>query len=297
MSRSAPRRFEGDAVLLLITLFWGATFVVVKGALSHSDPFSFLALRFGVGALVVSAFAGRALKDRDSVRAGLLLGVFLFLGFAFQTTGLVYTTPSRSAFLTGLSVLLVPFVSLGLYRRWPKPPTLLGVGLAVVGLYALTGGLSGNGSATWRGDLLTLGCAVAYAFQITLTEQYAPRTNIAALVATQLWTVTVLSVVALAVIGSPRFEPTWSLWGAIAFCGLFASAGAIFVQTWAQARTTAVRAALIFSLEPVFAAITALLVGREVMGRKELVGGALIVLGVVVAEAGNALWARWWAKA
>jgi drug/metabolite transporter (DMT)-like permease len=219
--------------------------------------------------------------------------VFLFLGFAFQTTGLVYTTPSRSAFLTGLSVLLVPFVALALFRHWPRPPTLLGVGLAVVGLYQLTGGLQGTASETWRGDLLTLGCAVAYAFQITLTERYAPRTKISALVATQLWTVTALSLVALAVGGGARLEPTWSLWGAVAFCGLIASAAAILVQTWAQARTTAVRAALIFSMEPVFAALTALWVGEEMLGWRELVGGALIVLAVVVAEVGNAAWARW----
>lgn len=290
---TARPRLQGDLLLLVITFFWGATFVVVKGALANSDPFSFLVLRFGTGAVAMTAVAGRRMRDAASVRAGLWLGLFLFLGFAFQTTGLVYTTPSRSAFLTGLSVLLVPFVALALFRRWPRPPTLAGVALAVVGLYVLTGGLSGEASATWRGDLLTLGCAVAYAVQITLTERYASRTKISVLVATQLWTVTGLSLVALAAHGSARVEGTPGFWGAVLFCGLVASAGAIGVQTWAQARTTAVRAALIFSLEPVFAALTALAVGREVMGVKELLGGALIVLGVLAAEVGNALWARY----
>jgi drug/metabolite transporter (DMT)-like permease len=292
-AQPAPqRRASGDAVLFVLTAFWGLTFVMVKAALAHVDPVTFLVLRFSLGAAAVTLVAGRSLKDRDTLRAGLLLGVFLFLAFITQTAGLVYTTPSRSAFLTGMNVLLVPFTTLALFRRVPRPTSLLGVALAVVGLYVLTGGLSNEDGATWRGDLLTLACAATYAVHITLTEYFAPRVKIAALVATQLWTVAALSLCALPFV-TVRFEPSPALWGDIAFCGLVMSAAAIFVQTWGQARTTAVRAALIYSLEPVFAAGYSVAAGEETLGRREWIGGALIIGAVVLAEAGGALWARW----
>lgn len=287
------RRLSGDLVLLVLTIFWGVTFIVVKAAVARVDPVTFVLLRFALGAVAVSAVARGALADRTALKGGILLGAFLFLGFAFQTSGLVYTTPSRSAFLTGMSVLLVPFVSLGLYRRWPRLPSLVGVVFAVVGLYALTGGLTGESGATWRGDVLSFSCAVAFAFHITLTEHFAPRTTISALVAIQLWTVALLSALVLPFTGPHRLEVDVVSVGAILFCGLAMSAGAIFVQTWGQARTTAVRAALIFSLEPVFAAAYSVASGGEVLGRAELLGGSLILLGVLVAEAGGALWARW----
>jgi drug/metabolite transporter (DMT)-like permease len=292
MNPGSAERLKGDGVLLAVTALWGVTFVVVKDSLSHADPFSWLAMRFAIGALVLSAVARRDLFHGPSVRAGLVVGVFLFLGFATQTSGLVFTTPSRSAFITGMSVLMVPFASIALLRRWPLPPSLLGVLFAVAGMWELTGGLTGINAQTMKGDLLTLACAIAFAVQIVLTERFAPKVKIVTLVAVQLWWVSVGAAVG-ALVRGPKVELTGSLVSAVLFCGVFASAFAILVQTWAQARTTAVRAALIFSLEPVFAAAYSVLAGREVLGQRELTGGILIVAGVVVAEVGNAAWARW----
>ena len=168
---------------------------------------------------------------------------------------------------------------------------LLGVVLAAAGLWFLTGGLSSSSGQTARGDLLTIGCAVAFAFHIVLLEPAAKRCSPVPLVASQLWTVAILSVLALPFV--PRhLAATPGFWGAVAFAGLLSSAGCILAQTWAQARTTAVRAALIFALEPVFAAAYSVAVGRERLGSRELVGGSLIVLGIVAAELGSALWAR-----
>jgi drug/metabolite transporter (DMT)-like permease len=280
-----------DAVLVVTTAVWGASFVVVKDALVLADPVTFLALRFALGALALTLVARGALANRVLWRSGGLLGVLLFLGFVTQTAGLQFTTPSRSGFLTGLSVLLVPFVSLLLFRRWPSPPVLLGVVLAAAGLWFLTGGLSGSSAQTEWGDLLTIGCAVAFAFYIVLLEPAAKRFAPVPLVASQLWTVAALSTAALPFV--PRhLAATPEFWGAVVFAGLLSSAGCILAQTWAQARTTAVRAALIFALEPVFAASYSVLVGRERLGGRELAGGSLIVLGIVAAELGSALWAR-----
>jgi len=284
-------RLQADGALALITAFWGITFVVVKGALSHGDPYSFLALRFGIGALALTAIARRELFVPDTLRRGLLLGVFLFLGFVLQTVGLVSTTPSRSAFITGLYVVLVPVLGLALFRRVPRISSWVGVVLAAVGMRYLTGAELDAGQGLSRGDWLTLGCALAYAFHILLTERYAPKSSVVALVGVQLWVVALLSALCLPFAGA-RVDWTPSFVGAAAFCGLFASALAICIQTWAQVRTTAVRVALICSMEPVFAGVYSVALGYEKLGPREWVGGGLIVLGVLVAELGGHLWER-----
>ncbi|MDQ3267101.1 MAG: DMT family transporter [Myxococcota bacterium] len=293
LTDAARGRLRGDLALLLITAVWGGTFVLVKDSLDQADPFTFLTLRFSLGALAAAAIARGDLWHKPSVRYGLLLGVFLFLGYALQTTGLQHTTPSRSAFITGMTIVLVPFVSIVLFKRLPRIPSLLGVGLAVLGLYWLTlaeGAASTSG--TLRGDLLTFGCTVAYAFHIAWNERLAPKAKVMAMVTVQLTVVAVLSALCLPLLEVRLVWNPTLLWGVV-FTGLFASTLAIGVQTWGQARTTAVRAALIFSLEPVFAALYSVAVGREALGRRELVGGGLIIFGVAVAEVGNALWDRW----
>lgn len=293
-SAPGPSRLKGDLALLLITAVWGGTFVLVKDALDRADPFTFLALRFAIGALAAFAMARADLRHGPSVRYGLLLGLFLFAGYAFQTTGLEHTTPSRSAFITGMTIVLVPFVSTVLFRRMPRVPSLLGVAIAVVGLYWLTlrGASEGDAAGTAWGDLLTGGCTLAFAFHIAWNERFAPRAKVMAMVGTQLAVVSVLSAIALPFVET-RLQPDGTLWFGLLFTGLVASTFAIGVQTWGQAHTTAVRAALIFSLEPVFAALYSVVAGREALGERELVGGALIVAGVVIAEVGNAAWDRW----
>jgi drug/metabolite transporter (DMT)-like permease len=227
----------------------------------------------------------------QTLRRGLVLGLFLFLGFALQTVGLVSTTPSRSAFITGLYVVLVPVLGLVLFRRVPRVPSVVGVTLAAVGMHYLTGVEVGTDEGLSTGDWLTLGCAVAYAFHILLTERYAPKSGATALVAVQLWVVALLSALCLP-FTEVHVEWTSSLLGAVAVCGLLASALAITVQTWAQARTTAVRAALIYATEPVFAAVYSVALGYETLGTREWVGGSFIVAGVLVAELGGHLWGR-----
>jgi drug/metabolite transporter (DMT)-like permease len=287
-------RVQADSALMLLTVLWGTTFVVVKDALSHGDPFSFLALRFGVGAGVLTVLSGRKVLSPIHLRRGGVLGLFLFAGFAFQTVGLKDTTPSRSAFITGLYVLLVPVVMLVLFRRVPRVSSLVGVVLSAIGLYYLTGAEVGSTGLS-RGDLLTLVCAVAYAFHIAFTDRYAPKAEVGALVAVQLWVVALLSTVCLPFVEA-RVAWTPAFLGAVAFCGVFASALALSIQTWAQARTSAVRAAIIYSLEPLFAGAFSVALGYETLGVREWVGGGLIILGVLVAELGSGLWERWRAR-
>lgn len=308
MSVAAPAaspasRLHADLVLIGITALWGGTFVVVKDALGHADPFTFIAVRFALGGVAGAVLARRHLwpitaERRPLYGAGALLGAFLFLGFAFQTVGLQHTTESRSAFITGLAVVLVPLVSYGVFRRRPSLPSMVGVAIAFVGLHVLTGGLSepSRGSNVVTGDLLTLGCAVMFSFHIALTERFAPGKDALALVTVQLCVVALLAAVCLPFVQT-RVSWTLPLLAAAVFTGLFASTLAIGLQTWAQARTTAVRAALVFSLEPVFAASFSVVLGREQLGRRELAGGLLTILAVLVAEIGNAIWAKRRARA
>lgn len=282
---------RADAVLVAITAFWGVTFVVVKDAVALADPFTFLALRFLLGAALLSAVAWRGMRGGPLLRAGMGLGVLLFAGFACQTSGLQFTTPSRSAFLTGLSVLLVPFLSIAFHRRRPAAASMLGVLLAIAGLWALAGGGFGSGGARLgKGDGLTLCCALAFALHITLIEHLARAHPPAPLVAVQLWTVAALAAFTVAGVGS-RLQATPAFWSAVLITGVGGSAVALLLQAWAQARTTAVRAALVYALEPVFAAAYSVALGREQLGMRELAGGGLIVLGVLVSELGPAAWA------
>jgi drug/metabolite transporter (DMT)-like permease len=283
---------RADAVLVSITAFWGVTFVVVKDAVALADPFTFLALRFSLGAVLLTLVAWRAIRGAALLRAGAGLGVLLFVGFAAQTSGLQFTTPSRSAFLTGLSVLLVPFLSIAFHRRRPPPASLLGVAFAVCGLWALAGGSPlGIPTGLGKGDELTLLCALAFALHITLIERLARTHAPAPLVAVQLWMVALLALVTLLALG-PRLRATPALWSAVLITGVGGSAVALLLQAWAQARTTAVRAALVYALEPVFAASYSVALGREQLGLRELFGGGLIMLGVLVSELGAGGWSR-----
>ena len=286
-----------DLALLALAILWGTTFYFVHGVLEVSSPGLFLAARFGTAVLLLGALAALR-RDRLTPgfwRHGALLGLLMFLTFAFQTVGLRYTTPSRSAFLTGLSVLLVPFVSRFWLGRPVRTAAWIGVALAVVGLAALTRPFGGDVPATVRlGDALTAICALACALQIALMSEWAPHHPLVPFTAVQLG-VTLLGALGMAALEPRRLELATggaTFAATVAFTGVVMTAGALLLQNWGQARTTAVRAALIFSLEPVAAALFSHLYGGEVLAAMDWVGGALIVAGVLVGELGSAIGTR-----
>lgn len=279
-----------ELALTLLALLWGTTFALVKGALEDASAPVFLALRFALAAAVLF---GAWLLRRDRVtpslwKHGVLLGLAQFGGFLFQTEGLRYTTPSRSAFLTNLMVLVVPFLARFLLRRKVTASSWFGVALAVCGLALLTRPFDGTVDAAIRlGDVLTLLCAVSYAFQVALTTEWSPRHGVLPLTAVQIGT-TLACTAALLPFGTQRFVPTAPLFGVVAFTGLAMTAGAIFVMNWAQRRVSAVRAALIYSLEPVVAALFSAAWTGERLSAHDWAGGLLIVGAVLLAELGAA---------
>jgi drug/metabolite transporter (DMT)-like permease len=285
-----PKRLRAELALALCTLLWGSTFVVVKNSLDRSSVFVFLAVRFSLAGLCMAVFRPGVLRRlrSEEIFAGIRLGFFMFGGYAFQTAGLRYTTASNSGFITGSSVVLVPLV-LALF--WGKRVTwwvLLGAVAAAGGLYFLTVPLGGAGHLN-RGDVLTFFAAASYAVHIILVSEYARQHSAAALSVLQ-----VLACAAMAwltAVGAHairwqamRFQSDGSLWMGIALCAVLATAVAFSLQLWAQQYTTPSHAAILFTLEPVFAVATSYAVLGERLGARALAGAALVLAGILAAE-------------
>ncbi len=281
------RQLQADLALLAINVIWGSTFVITKNALAQVAPFTFLAVRFGLATLVVGAiFAPRLVAaPRRELAAGGLVGAFLFAGYAFQTVGLQYTTAAKSGFITGLAVVIVPFAALLVLRQRPGRGAIAGVLLATAGLALLT--LRGDLTLAY-GDLITLGCAFAFALQIVFVGRFAPRVAVASLTTAQLATVTVASVACALAAEQPTLYLPAEVWAAAAFLALAGTALAFIVQSMAQRFTSPTHTALIFATEPVFALLFAVLLAGERLGARALLGCALILAGMLVAE----LWRR-----
>jgi drug/metabolite transporter (DMT)-like permease len=284
------KRFRADLSLAFCSLLWGATFVVVKNSLGYSSAFVFLAARFTLAALLMAAFRPRvfrALKNEELL-AGAALGFFMFGGYAFQTAGLQYTTPAKSGFVTGSSVVLVPLL-LGIF--WGRRLTLwvyAGVFAAVFGLYFLTVPIEGVSHLN-RGDLLTFVAAGLYAMHIILVGDYTRRHSVAALSVLQVAACAALAWLATGVASASGWEPArfgrqWESLAGIAICAVLATALAFSIQLWAQQFTTSSHAAILFTLEPVFASITSYILLRERLGSRALLGAAFVLAGILIAE-------------
>ena len=216
------------------------------------------------------------------LRAGVICGFFLFAGYAFQTFGLRLTTPAKSAFITGLATVLVPLLAALVYQNRPRAVELAGVACAMTGMGLMT--LEGTTLRMGAGDLLTLGCAVAFAGHIVTLGHYSSESGFEMLAVAQ------VGVAALMALGmfwwTEPVRMVWSpaVWGAVLITGLFATAFAFTVQAWAQQYTTATRTALIFTLEPIFAWGTSWLLSGEMLSARAVAGAVLIVGGVLLVE-------------
>lgn len=289
-------RLRADLALLAVSAVWGATFVMVKEALASTGPLAFLALRFAVAAALMAPFLRPARSPvgrpgaRSTARAGAALGVALFAGYAFQTVGLQFTTPARAGFVTGISVVLVPLIAAFGLRRLVSRRVWLGVALAAAGLALLSLGpdlLRGGplvSAATALGDLVVLGGAIAFAVQIVLVGEFAPRHAVAALTAFQLLVAAGLAIGATLLLERPTPAGLWASLPAAAFTGAVATVLAFLIQARAQRFTTPTRTALVFSTEPVFGALAAFLLVGEVLAPLALLGCALILAGMLVAQ-------------
>lgn len=270
--------------LVAATVFWGATFLVVKEAVAHVPPFEFLALRFGIATLVLGALWRRSVRGPLPWRALLVVGTALACGYAFQTLGLVYTGATNAAFITGLYVVFTPTIGALLYRRLPAASAAAGALLATTGLVLLSLRLVAGRPTFSLGDLLVLVCAFGFTGHILALGHFAPRTDVRTLAVGQLAVATLLFAALVPVEDAvvPRGAEVWS---AIAFTALGATAFGFAVQTWAQRRLSPTRTAVILTMEPVFAAVFGFTVAGERLSARGWAGAALILAGMLAVEA------------
>mgnify|MGYP001492124943 CR=1 FL=1 len=273
-----PARGLGVAALALAGFLFGSTFLVVQDAIERADVVPFLAVRFLIAAAVLWPLARRRPSTPGEVRHGIVAGGCLLVGYLLQTVGLRTTTAATSAFITYLLVVLVPVIGVVRTRRAPAPNVVVGVVLAVAGLGLLSGGVAGLG----RGEVLTMGAALAFAVHLVVLGEVSGRHDPIRLTFWQVLTVGVACLLpGAATDGGYAFDA--GVWLAAAFCGVAATALAFWCMTWGQRVVPESQAAIILLLEPVSAGVLGEVVGDH-LGPAGLAGAALILAAVAVAE-------------
>lgn len=271
-----------DIGLLYVVAAWGSTFFIVKGALDSIDPIILIGYRCMLAALILGAIL---LYKREKIFAnakqGLILGLVMWLVFVPQTVGLSYTTASSAGFITGLFIVFVPIFSFIFYRKRPTILAFLAVAVALAGLWVLTGGLKSFNF----GDFLILLSAVAAAWQILIIDKYVKsKASSLVLAFQQFFFVGLFSLASGLALNLPFSVNSTGTWWAILFLAIFATLLANVVRMYAQKYSTPLRVSLIFTLEPVFAAVFAWWLGGEMFTISAAIGGALIVLAMVISE-------------
>ncbi|WP_432408194.1 DMT family transporter [Wukongibacter sp. M2B1] len=277
------RQFKADLALLAVTVGWGSSFILSKNTLTALEPYNFLAIRFIISGVMSSLiFYKNILRlDKSTVKYGFFIGFILFTAYAFQTVGLNYTTASKSAFITGFSVVLVPVISALFLKKVPERAAVIGAVMALFGL----GFLTLNGSLALNiGDLLTLCSTFAFAMHIITVGKYTASVDSISLAIVQIGTVGILSLIMTLTTETLVIPKGSDVWINLVILSLVCTSGAFIVQNTAQKYTSATHTALIYTGEPVFAAIFAYFISREVLTPRGLFGAVLILTGMLVAE-------------
>lgn len=290
-------KFKGEISLLTVALIWGSGFVATDLALGNLTATQVMAVRFVIAAIFIGVLFGHRTRlafDSLTIRRGIFLGIFLNLSFLAQTVGLVFTTPSKNAFLTAVNVILVPFIAAIFARGSHKVERsgVIGALLAVVGIGLISLNLDGTVNI---GDLLTLLCAVGFAFHIYFTGDFVRRGSDAiALTILQLSTAAILSLAAVGVetlfgLGQVKdtapVTPALSILAAV-YLGLLSTGVAFLLQTVAQQWTTQTRAAILMSTESVFGTLMSALFLHEQLTLRAIIGSAVVFAAILVAELG-----------
>ena len=281
-----PHPILAGVLLLAAAAVWGITFPLVKDALDDVSPFEFLAIRFTIATLVLCALSPRAAIAAvrgAGLKGGLIAGILLALGHAFQTVGLQHTFSGNAGFITGLYVVFTPLLAALILRRRPPAIVLFGVVLTAAGLGLMSLRLT-NGVASFNGgDMLVLVCAVLYAGQIVSLARYSPESDPRVLTIQQLGVTAIFF--ALVMPAQPITSPsTVAVWLALLTTALGSSVFGISVQTWAQAHVPPTRAAVIFSMEAPFAALAGFVLADERLATRAWIGAALILGGMLIVE-------------
>jgi drug/metabolite transporter (DMT)-like permease len=296
-SSSSPLvRFKSESALLLMTLLWGATFVIVKESIRDISSMLFVATRFGIAFIIlfIALIFKKRKFDKPAFASGMFLGIFLYLSFITQTIGLKYTTATNSGFITGSSVVMVPFLQFFVQKKKPSQGAIIGTILVFIGILFLSSG--GNSIAAFLnrfgrnfniGDGLTLCCAFFYSFHIIYMDSLAPKHDNWILLFAQLVTVCVLAFLTAFVFAGISLEPlrvnfsNYLIFGLI-YTSIFTTLVTVGLQTKFQKDVTPTQAGIIYSFEPIFAAMFAFFLLNEKISMFGFVGCALIFLGLII---------------
>ena len=286
-------KVRAHLLLLAVVIVWGATFTVVKNALTDISPLLFNLLRMTLAFACLSVFYHRHLRTiaRGALMSGATVGFFLAMGYQFQTAGLALTTPSKSAFITGLAVVLVPLLSVfpalrpaGL--KAPRWNAYAGALLAFAGIILLTapGAVALNFSAVNRGDLLSLGCALGYALHVLAVAHALPRVRYEQLAVLQVGFCMVFMAVSTPLLERPHLHLTTRLVIALMVASVLATAAAFTIQSWAQQHLQPTHIIVILALEPVVAWLTSFFVLGQGLDPRGSIGALLILAAIAVTE-------------
>ncbi len=269
--------------LVLVTVIWGGGFVASDMALESLMPFQIMAIRFLMAAILMGIISCKSLKDisREEIKAGSLMGVALFAAFSLQIIGLQYTTPSKNAFLTALNVVIVPFIAFVLLKKRIPGKVLIGAAMSVVGvaLLSLNGDLS-----LGIGDLLTLFCAVGFAFQIFFTGEFVKKYSATKLNFVQMAVAFLLSIIFMFASGQGEIHATTEGWLSVVYLGVVSTTICYLLQTACQKYVDETKAAIILSMESVFGTLFSILILHEVLSLRMFVGCGIILAAVIIAN-------------
>ncbi|MCF8011844.1 MAG: DMT family transporter [Clostridiales bacterium] len=284
MDHLKSRQIKADLALLFVAFSWGITFIVVQDALSGIGVYYFLGIRFLLAFIFLAAVYYKRFKylNMETVKTGVFIGLFLFAGYAFQTVGLKYTGPATAGFITGLNVIMVPIIYAALSKKPPSPWGVIGVTCAAAGLSFLT--LHGTSHNLNIGDLLVFFCAICFASHIIAVGHFAGKYDAVLLTMIQIAAVSIVSFgMAL---GTETFPAhlTRPVWTAFIVCAIPATSLAFLIQNSVQKYTSPTHTAIIFTMEPVFAALSSHLLSREILNTQQAIGCLLILAGMLVSE-------------
>lgn len=281
------KKYLAIAGLIAVTVIWGGGFVASDMALESLRPFQIMTIRFLLASVLMGAAGIRELKGIrfQEVRAGILMGTALFVGFAFQIVGLQYTTPSKNAFLTALNVVMVPFIAFVILRKKINIKSIIGAIMAIigVGLLSLDKDLS-----LGIGDALTLVCAVGFAFQIFFTSEFVKKYRAVVLNFVQMLTAVVLSFASLFLFGETEFHVSTKGWLSVLYLGVISTALCYLLQTASQKYVDETKAAIILSMESVFGTMFSILILHEQVTLRMVCGCVIILAAVIVSNLADA---------
>ena len=275
----------GRLAIFATAVIWGTSFVVLKNTLDSMGTLWVLAIRFTVSAFLLCLMAGRHLKSisKPCIKGGVMMGVFLAAAYIVQTYGLLYTTPGKNAFLTATYCVLTPFLAWLVYKRKPGMFNVVAAVFCIagVGFVSLNEGFSDINI----GDVLTIICGLFYSFQIILLENYSDAGEASTLTAVQFVTAALICWIGALIFEAPPQNVPASAWMEIAYLSVMCTAVCFYLQAWGMKYTPSSTVAMIMTLEAVFGVIFSVLLFKEVVTVKMLIGFVLIFVAVVFSEA------------